>query len=315
MLEPTPSTRGRRRRGHREVAARRRRRPRTVAERGRAASAAHARQRRPRRPSPSASSRTAAAARRLDGIRLRLDQRDRRRRRCEPSRAAHRVAGVLPALVGQAGAALVEVLEQAVLVRRRVVGRASQRPPAGSAAAPRPRPRASPSARRRAAADPERRGVDRAVVDGRQGEPAVGSTYVVRRSSCGILPGASAGRRRRAVPCRRASARSVPAASSVPKGSIIRAAQSESRPNSVRYQGVPAAAKTSVRSSGSVRSRCCRSAKLDGDGGAEARVVGLDLHRRPGHRGDARVGVEAGPRRACGLHPQGRPRRRLPATR
>ena len=51
----------------------------------------------------------------------------------------------------------------------------------------------------------------------------------------------------------------MPAASSVPKGNIIRAAQIESRPKSVRYQGVPAAAKMSSGSSGSVRSRWRRS--------------------------------------------------------
>ena len=40
------------------------------------------------------------------------------------------------------------------------------------------------------------------------------------------------------------------------------------------------------------------------DGGGEARVLRLDLHRRPGHPRGAGVGVEAGPGRALGLHPQ-----------
>ena len=61
------------------------------------------------------------------------------------------------------------------------------------------------------------------------------------------------------VPWRRASARRVPRASSVPNGRDIRAAQIESRPKRVRYHGEPAAAKTSVGSSGSVSSRCRRS--------------------------------------------------------
>ena len=86
-----------------------------------------------------------------------------------------------------------------------------------------------------------------------------GSSNVVRRTSWGILPGSSAASTSSRVPWRRASARSVPRARSVPNGRVIRAAQIESRPNRVRYQGEPAAAKTSVGSRGSLSSRCRRS--------------------------------------------------------
>src|SRR6478735_8091427 len=91
--------------------------------------------------------------------------------------------------------------------------------------------------------------------------PVVVSRCTWRRSSCGIFPGASPVTGSCVRPWRRARACSVPSARSVPKGSSRRAVQRESRPKSVRYQGVPAAAKTCSGDAGSRRTRWRRSSR------------------------------------------------------
>ena len=80
-----------------------------------------------------------------------------------------------------------------------------------------------------------------------------------RRSSCMILPGSSPDASSSWVPWRRASVRSVPSATPVPSGNIIRAAQMLSRPNSVRNHGTPAAMNTPSGVDSSVRRNDARS--------------------------------------------------------
>ncbi len=112
------------------------------------------------------------------------------------------------------------------------------------------------------------------------------------RTSWRILPGCSSVLGSSVRPCRRASVRSVPAARSVPNGSVREAAQTESRPNSVRYHGVPAAAKASPGESGS------REHQLGqvGDGvvhhQVEAPVRGRDPYLAPVDEVAAGVGPE-----------------------
>ena len=67
------------------------------------------------------------------------------------------------------------------------------------------------------------------------------SSRVVLRTSWRILPGCSSVSGSSRSPCRRASVRSVESASPVPNGIVSRAPHSESRPNSVRNHGLPAA--------------------------------------------------------------------------
>ena len=115
--------------------------------------------------------------------------------------------------------------------------------------------------------DPERGGVHRAVVDGRK----CGVVVVGPRSSCNIFPGSSPVTGSSAVPCRAASVSSVPAASSGPSGSSIRAAHKESRPNKVRYHGEPAARKVSSGARSEVIRSASRSATAVVTSGASRR--------------------------------------------
>src|SRR5438105_3446991 len=62
-----------------------------------------------------------------------------------------------------------------------------------------------------------------------------------RRTSWRILPGSSSVRGSTAVPWKRASVSSTPSASDGSASSVIQAVRIESRPNSVMYQGAPAA--------------------------------------------------------------------------
>ena len=139
---------------------------------------------------------------------------------------------------------LVVVVEKAVAVRVPVVGHPGQSAFQRRGSAPAPDRRPSPIARRRPAGTPTA-GWHRPC----RSTPAAGTTAPGRvdgrRTSCRILPGCSSVVGSTATPCIAASVRRVPAASSVPSGSVIRAAHSESRPKSVRYQGDPAARNSS----------------------------------------------------------------------
>ncbi len=109
---------------------------------------------------------------RLDGVGLRLDEGDRALGDA-PGGVAHRVAGVLPALVGQTGAGLVEVAQEAV---RAAVGRAlhpAERCVQGGLELADHRGVHPPPPRVVEQADPERGGVDGAVVGGRQNHAAL----------------------------------------------------------------------------------------------------------------------------------------------
>ena len=88
----------------------------------------------------------------------------------------------------------------------------------------------------------------------------------------------------------------MPAARSVPKGSVSRAAQRESRPKSVRYHGVPAAAKASVGESGSASTSSARSANACSTTRSSRRSVASNADAAPVHEVAAGVGVEVGAR-------------------
>ena len=172
---------------------------------------------------------------------------------------ADRVGRVLPALVGQAAGRLRRCTRGSRRRRRRLSQPGERRLQRAAAAARRPR-RAMPQ-RQASCSRQTHSGVAsmRAVVERRERGPARGRgrRAAPRAGSCRAPP------RRRVVGAalRAASTRSVPRAKSVPSGSSIRAAQRESRPNSVKNHGEPAARKTSAGDSGVAIRRPCRSAR------------------------------------------------------
>ena len=134
------------------------------------------------------------------------------------------------------------------------------------------------------------------------------------RSSCRILPGSSAAPGSVFVPWNAARARSVPAASPASSGRSRRAAQSESRPNRVKYQGAPAAANGA---SGSVRV-ARRSPASSSSALSSSRPRAPDGSARTWREAGVGAGTTASSlsaRTACHSTSNGRPRPALPRQR
>ena len=266
-----------RRRGRSPGAGRAVRRPRTGRGTARAQAVAHSAS--GRRPaSPKASSSTAAPSGRL--VRRTPAPRTARsapRRAAVARSGSRRRSPSSPGWPGRAGG--VDVLA-AGRRRRRRRGRRSHAS-AASRCGSSSRTSASGSPHRHASCsrhDPQRGRVDRAVVDRRQREAAGRA----RRTSCGASRAGSCRAPRPgrvdAVPCRRASARSVPAAQLGAERQQHPGRPELSRPNRVRNQGAPAPANVL----GAVaRGRSARRCFEVGEAGRarradQPRVLGLD---------------------------------------